>query len=73
MSHSRGDQPDGDAGHQVDEHRQAQRDQHDCRVFAPDAVKPGEKIPVDDVPADLDQEARENGPGNRLHVMAKTQ
>ena len=42
-------------------------------MFAPDAVKAGEEAPVDDVPADLDQNARESGERNRLDVGSQTQ
>ncbi len=73
VGHARGNQPYRHGGYQIDEHRKAQRDQHDQKMFALDAVDAGEQTPVNDVPADLHQDAGENSVRNRLDVWPKAQ
>ena len=73
VGHSRGDQPDRHRGYQVDEHREGQGRQHDEEVFAPDAVRPGEKTPVDDVPGDPHQDARQRRERNRFDVSTEAE
>ena len=73
VGHSRCDQSDGDCGDQVHEHGEAQRHQHDHEVIAADSADAGKKIPVDDVPTDLHEDAGQDGVRNRLHVSAETQ
>ena len=72
MGHSRSDEPDGHRGDQVDEDSESKRRQHDHQVFAAQAVQAGQQAPVDDVHADLDQDAREHGIGNRLDIGSES-
>ena len=70
VSHSRRDQSDRHGSQHVDEDREPQRDQHDRQVLAFEAMETGNQAPIDDVPTDLDQDARESGVWDGLDVSA---
>ena len=65
---ARDDQPGRHRDDEIDEHREGEGRQHDHDVVAPEAVEPGEDVPVDQVPADLDEDGGQRGEGNRLDV-----
>ena len=56
----RGDEAERHGGHEIHEHGEDERDQHHHGVAASDPADPGQKAPVDRVPADFRQNARED-------------
>ena len=71
--HAGGDEPDADGGHEVQEHGHRQRDEHDDEVLPLHAMDAGQEAPVDDVPADLEQDPGQRRVGNGLDIPAEAQ